>query len=282
MALSETPSLASDKAIRPFLAPTFDPADFLNAILPTWTPNPHRTSTVNPTSSSLTDLNTQTQTLLSQLNAQLTRLSSTLTRLTDEILRSGSRLTYEVEVLRADTTGLSDVLSANLAKDIARFAQADSVDASEANAAVHAARLRTLALVRDRLESVIKTFGAAIDWALQPSEVSFRSSIISISGPGADTAALEERGKTYAERVRVEIAELLAHGEVQAEQAAVKRVDDLRELAKVWKGTSEEKPRMKFVESLTKMVEEGQRPKMDDTGYRLREESRTRSSSTRR
>lgn len=296
--------LASDKTLRPFLAPTFDPADYLNATLPAWTPSASARSSSNTNTSananlnSLTELNNQTQTLLSQLSAQLTRLSAQLTKLTDEILRSGGRLAYEAEILRGETGSLSDVLIDGLADELKRFVpgglkqqlqvrrrsstlRGDSMDDSgppagdgaqetdnpkadtsnPQSAAGAIANLRTLALVRDRLESVVKVFGAAVDWVVPPSDVNLRSTFISVAGPEAeDTEEREKRGKAWNDKTRGEVNDTAS---TQGYEAALARVDELQELATVWKGTSEEKARMKFVDNLRKMVED----KKNTSGY---------------
>lgn len=217
---------------------------------------------------SLADLSTQTQTLLSQLNAQTSRLSNTLTQLTDEILRSGSRLAYEVEILRGETVGLSDALNEGLKDDVQRFVpeevdqlKADNTTTQEPE---YIARLRTLTLVRLRLDSVIKIFGEAMQWPLAPSELSVASSLISVSAPDVgpeESRSREEKGKEYAQKLRDEIAVLIESGSTPEEgiDAANKRIDELRELAAVWKGSAEEKARTRFVESLTKTVEDRQR-----------------------
>ena len=306
-------SLASDKAIRPFLAPSFDPADFLNATLPTWTPATPQRSTSD--SASLQELNSQTQALLGQLNTQLSRLSNTLTKVTDEILRSGSRLAYEVDVLRGDTSSLSDVLTEGLRDDIARFvppgrrldegghsrgvstsgavayplAPATTGDTSlprrksDAKAPDHLTQLQTLSLIRDRLDSVVKVFGSATEWVVPPSELSSRSSFISVTAPEpqADNDAREVNGRKYADRVRDEIAELAGGGggwNGEGAKAALERIESLRELATVWKGTSEEKARAKFLDGLCRLVEEKKNPKRD-TGYGIRIEPPVRSAS---
>lgn len=326
---TERTSLASDKAVRPFLAPTFDPVDYLNAILPSWTPSRSQPSTsTSSTTSSLTDLNNQAQSLLAQLSAQLTRLSSTLSKLTDDILRCGGRLAYEVEVLRGDAGSLHEVLTEGLRADIERFvpgglpasgtgngrarARSRGVSLSVSTATANGAatnvnsildqedkaadarrkcgpeadlqQLRTLALVRDRLELVIKIFGAALEWSIPPSEVSVKSSFISVSGPdasGDDAAEREKKGKAFAEKVRDEVADLAgANGE--GAHAALQRIEQFRELAEVWKGTSEEKARLRFVDSLTKLVEQKKTSRNRDensilaSGYRFRAESQSR------
>ena len=281
-------SLASDKVLRSFLAPTFDPASYLNATLPSWTPSSNRSNTTNSstTTNSLTELNNQTQQLVSQLSAQLTRLTTQLTKLTDDILRSGGRLAYEVEILRGETGSLSDVLVDGLADEIARFVpgglkpqqirrrsstiktgediviEAEKTQAKQEleqnvdpqNAADAITRLRTLALVRDRLESVVKVFGAAADWTVPPSDVNMRSTFISVAGPEAeDTEIREKRGKAWQDMTREEVGDMVVR---DGYEAAVARVDEFAELAGVWKGTSEEKARQKFVEGLRKLVDD--------------------------
>lgn len=327
-----TTSLASDKATRPFLAPSFDPADFLNATLPTWTSSMPQRSASDAVS--LQELNSQTQTLLAQLNTQLTRLSNTLTRLTDEILRSGNRLSYEVEVLRGDTTSLSDLLTKGLREDIAKFvpgglsfeqedrrrsrnfsvssvalkspatpqtpglARFPSTSATDDSTAAQVRQLQTLSLVRNRLDSVIQLFGRATEWVLPPSELStFKSSFISVSAPSqgsndAETEELEAKGRAYADKVRGEISSLIGQGEgddrllsaphEEGAKKAMQRIEELRELAGVWKGTSEEKARLKFVDGLVKFVEDGKEPKKKEIGYGLRIEPPSRPGTGRR
>lgn len=101
--------MASETSIlEPFLQPgPFDAADYLNA-------------TLNP-KLNLPELSSQTQNLLSQLNAQTSRLTAVLTQLTDDILRSGARLAYEVDLLRGEAIGLSEALNEGLQNDIALF-----------------------------------------------------------------------------------------------------------------------------------------------------------------
>lgn len=192
----------SDPALRPFLQPTFDPADYLNTTLPALSLS---STSLRPlkqgTSASLADLSAQTQDLLSQLNAHTTRLSTILTQLTDDILRSGGRLAYEVEVLRGETIGLSETLTENLQPDIQKFlpgglslkptsAQdstenvkspvlSPSPEATELEPAEEApttppyiSELRTLTTIRTRLETIIKVFGEAMHWTLPPSDLS--------------------------------------------------------------------------------------------------------------
>jgi hypothetical protein len=112
------------------------------------------------------------------------------------------------------------------------------------------------------LETVIKTFGDAMAWTFPPSEVSVSSSFLSVSAPepGSDMHSTEEKGQQVSKQLRDEIADLLIGGDpIDGIEAAAKRVEELKELAIVWKGTAEERARIKFVESLAKMVEDRHR-----------------------
>lgn len=282
-----------------FANPNFDSAEFLNDSLPPLTvatlqPNASRT----PGSVPLTELSAQVQSLLSQISAQNVRLSTTLSQLSDEILRSGGRLAYEVEVLRGETIGLSETLTEVLRDDIAKFVPEDSSITSAATASrrktdlasetaedaastneeetteeqkdaatpadpEYITNLRTLNQVRSRLEDVVQTFGDAMEWPLPPSEISFSSSFISVSGPemGADGHDQEEKGQETMKKLRTEISELLESegGGWAGYDAALRRVEALRTLASVWKGSAEEKARIRFVDSLARIVEERRR-----------------------
>ncbi|KAI9823560.1 MAG: hypothetical protein M1819_001167 [Sarea resinae] len=300
----------TDPSLRPFLSASFDPTTYLNETLPP----PNLSSQSRPSQqqqqqhqhqhqqpSSLPDLSNATQNLMSHLSAHASRLSDTLTQITDDILRSGGRLTYEVEVLRGETIGLSEVLTEGLRKDVSKFVpnglaveaathtsdregslldRRRSSASTSAREAVIASRdgqdqpsnpvlsssisqLRTLSLVRNRLETVVKVFGDAMEWTLPPSEVSVTSSFISVSAPepGSESNSGEEKGREISQKLRDEIADLLISqpGDDQSSvEAAAKRVEELRDLSRVWKGTSEEKARSKFVDGLAKMVEERQ------------------------
>lgn len=280
----------SDSALAPFVQSIFDPADYLNATLPSLSLSGRP---AKGTSASLADLSSQTQDLLSQLNAQTTRLSAILTQLTDDILRSGGRLAYEVEVLRGETTSLTDVLRDGLKDDVSKFVPGglalDTTDTSAASRRPSEAHptspsptdlppqettlpttapadptppyitsLTTLTTVRSRLETVIKVFGEAMHWTIPPSEVSLATSLISVSAPdpASDTASLEQRGKDFALSLRTEIADLITGDPDQGPQKAEARIQALRDLALVWKGTAEEKARARFVEGLVKVAEE--------------------------
>ncbi|KAG9199187.1 hypothetical protein G6514_008934 [Epicoccum nigrum] len=280
-------SHVSDAALAPFLQPSFDPADYLNETLPSLSLSGRA---AKGASASLADLSSQTQDLLSQLNAQTTRLSAILTQLTDDILRSGGRLAYEVEVLRGETTGLTDVLKDGLKDDISKFVPGGLPTEAEPPAAELSRRpseaqhigdaatgppqdaphdptpdyitsLRTLTTVRSRLETVIKVFGEAMHWTIPPSDVSLGSSLISVSAPepGSDNASLEQRGKEFATALRSEIADLIVGDPEEGPAKAEARIQALRDLATVWKGTAEEKARSRFVEGLVRLAEEKRR-----------------------
>lgn len=275
---SIVPSPNNDNSIQQFADTTFDPVSFLNDSLPTLSLSSTTFSTDQARSkdSSLQQVSTQTQTFLAQVNAQNIRVSSTLSKLTDEILRSGSRLAYEVEVLRGDANALHESLTDSLQEDIHKFTLADTAavggDATDGdkhrddNAHSHdpdfIGQLRMLGQVKARLEEVINVFGEAMKWPLHPSELSLASSLISVSAPepGSENHSREEKGKEVAKKMRAEVVELLnsTSGGPDIEAAAMK-VDALRLLSAVWKGTAEERARNKFVDSLGKLVEDKRR-----------------------
>jgi hypothetical protein len=125
------------------------------------------------------------------------------------------------------------------------------------------AQLRTLTLVRSRLDSVIKTFGDAMEFVFPPSEVSVSSSFLSVSAPdvGGENHSTEEKGQQVLQALKDEISRLLnnAQDPIKGIEDAARRIEELKELTAVWKGTAEEKGRTKFIESLAKMVEDKHR-----------------------
>ncbi|RDA93157.1 hypothetical protein CP533_3185 [Ophiocordyceps camponoti-saundersi (nom. inval.)] len=273
----------SDEFLRPFLKSSFDPASFLNARLEKGAP--------------LARLSNQAQALVSQLDGQTTRMTDTLTQLTDDILRSGSRLAYEVELLRGETVGLEESLHETLQDDVRQFVpgglRRDAAgqettsgggdSGEEAQDPDCIKQLQTLTLVREQLESVIKIFGAAMEFSFPPSEVSVGSSFLSVSAPepGSEQQSSEEKGQQALRRLRDEISELLGSNSgggddndddlgsaVQGVEKAATRVAELKELASVWKGTAEEKGRNRFIDSLAKMVEDRHRELMLASGKR--------------
>ncbi|KAI1266167.1 hypothetical protein F5Y18DRAFT_22769 [Xylariaceae sp. FL1019] len=297
-ALVPSSAHVSDPFLQSFLASSFNPADYLNTVLPSL-----QTSTRSNDSSGvpLAELSWQAQDQLSQLNAHTTRLTSTLTQLTDDILRSGSRLAYEVELLRGETLSLSETLTDGLQDDIAKFVPGgqqdhitEGVKAAQATAASqrratvsgpppviytetkepittnapkttatgppYITQLQTLTLVRARLDEVVQTFGDAMEFVFPPSELSVSSSFLSVSAPepGSESASTEEKGQRVLKAFREEISDLLRKSTdpVEGIEKAAKRIEELKELTTVWKGTAEEKGRGKFIDALAKMVED--------------------------
>ncbi|KAM3559978.1 hypothetical protein ARSEF4850_003872 [Beauveria asiatica] len=284
----------SDDFVQDFLEPSFDPAAFLNAKLPPLAPKSSSSSSAAAAMPAgavpLADLTQQANALLSQLSAQTTRLSSTLTQLTDDILRSGSRLAYQVELLRGETLSLNETLHEKLQEDIAKFLPDgiqgkqdekgnESVagekgqdeerkdkanEAGASNEPTCVQQLRTLTLVRSRLEDVVKIFGDAMDFGFPPSEVSVSSSFLSVSAPepGSDQQSSEAKGQQNLKKLRDEISSLLRPDRdggadpIAGIERAANRIEELKTLNAVWRGTAEEKGRSRFIESLAKMVED--------------------------
>lgn len=288
---SSRPGAAHSPSPRPsldlspnFTDPSFDPAEFLNDVLPPLTLASSQSQPPRGTAApvALPELSAQVQSILSQVNAQSARHSTKLTQLTDEILRSGARLAYEVEVLRGETIGLSDTLTETLHGDIGKFVPPettaptetagaqDSAETGEAGEApgkdatvqdpVYITNLRILNRVRARLEEVVRSFGDAMEWPLPPSETSLTSSFISVSAPepGTESHSREEKGQEVMRKLRAEVTGLLDSdgGGQEGIDAAARRVESLRVLATIWKGTAEEKARTRFVESLAKTVDD--------------------------
>ncbi|KAK3320888.1 hypothetical protein B0T19DRAFT_252044 [Cercophora scortea] len=300
----------ADPFLVDFLSPSFDAAAYLNSTLPPLqTGGAPASSRSSQGAVSLADLSFQAQSSLSQLNAHTTRLTTTLTQLTDDILRSGSRLAYEVELLRGETLSLAESLTEGLHSDIVKFvpegiqaptadpvawsataptdghvlsshqrrlsvaAKALSVPNTEDVAAPvrpaetvapdepsYISQLRTLTLVRARLDSVIKTFGDAMEFVFPPSEISVSSSFLSVSAPdaGGENHSTEEKGQQVLQALRDEISDILNKNAdpIKGIEDAARRIEELKELTKVWKGTAEEKGRARFIESLARMVED--------------------------
>ncbi|KAI0147739.1 hypothetical protein GGR57DRAFT_243699 [Xylariaceae sp. FL1272] len=295
-ALVPSSAHVSDPFLQSFLGSSFNAADYLNTVLPSLQTSSRST---DASAVPLAELSSQAQDQLSQLNAHTTRLTNTLTQLTDEILRSGSRLAYEVELLRGETLSLSETLTDGLQDDIAKFIpgglqdhMAEATRAAQATAASqrratvsgpppvintenkepatitktgateppYITQLQTLTLVRSRLDEVVKTFGDAMEFVFPPSELSVSSSFLSVSAPepGAESASTEEKGQKVLKAFREEISDLLKKPSdpVEGIEKAAKRIEELKELTTVWKGTAEEKGRGKFIDGLAKMVED--------------------------
>jgi len=278
-------SHVADESLRPFLQPTFDPAEYLNATLPALHLPTHAALPKPQNVVSLADLSSQTQTLLSQLNAQATRLTNLLTQLTDEILRSGSRLSYEVDVLRGETTALHETLHETLKAETALFVASEppaaqpqngegaSSLASEPAAAAAAAvpepeyitRLRTLGAVRARLDAVIRTFNAAMQWPC-PAAEGLAAGLVSVADAEGERRAAKAREIADALRAEVVGAVVDAVEPREGYEVAQRRIAELRELAGVFKGTAEERSRIKFVEGLERIASEKLR-EVETKGY---------------
>ncbi|KAJ5111637.1 hypothetical protein N7532_002172 [Penicillium argentinense] len=123
--------------------------------------------------------------------------------------------------------------------------------------------LRTLNQVRSRLEDVVLTFGDAMEWPLPPSEIFFSSSFISVSGVDFTAGGhdQEEKGQETMKKLRNQITQLLESdgGGRTGLDAATHRIETLRALATVWKGSAEEKARHRFVDTLERLLEERRR-----------------------
>lgn len=244
----------SDPSINAFLQPDFDPADYLNTTLPFLS-----TTTSRPPSATrsvpLSELTTQLQALLNDLNAHTTRLSNALTQLTDEIVRIGGRLAYEVEVLRGDTAQLTKTLATTLKPDLDLFISA-SAQSPESDQPQYLQSLATLTQVRSRLHAVIQVFDKAMSWPLPPSEISgaATASLISVAAPETEeTRAREAKGREYVDGLRGELQTLFSFGAEGVDDAEA-RVEELRALVEVWKGTAEEKARVRIVQGLSEEV----------------------------
>ncbi|TFB03709.1 hypothetical protein CCMA1212_004200 [Trichoderma ghanense] len=306
----------SDPFLQPFLNPSFDPVTYLNTSLPPLSLKSPMPSNHNAVP--LSDLASQAQTLLSQLDAHTTRLSDTLTQITDDILRSGGRMSYEVEMLRGEALSLEELLFEKLAEQIGMFvpgglqkegeAKAEEVEekkvkpveeGGEGSEAKTVAKpqdqvaggeepesikqLRTLTLVRERLDSVIKVFGDAMEFSFPPSEVSVSSGFLSVSAPepGSDLQSSEEKGQQTLQKLRDEVSGLLNNKQdpVSGIEKAAERIEQLKKLATVWTGTAEEKGRTRFIESLAKMVEDRHRELLRELDARKSEAAATATAS---
>ncbi|KIW18463.1 hypothetical protein PV08_02751 [Exophiala spinifera] len=260
---------ATDILLAKLDQPTFDAVDFLNASLPVLNLSSQSQLQKTARSTQIQSASADTLSLLSTLNTANVRASSDLTSLTDEIIRSGNRLAYEVEVLRGDVNGMHELLTESLREDIAHFVLAATnapsstadTDASTSNEEPEfMSQLRLLGKVKARLEAVIGIFGEAMKWPVPPSEVSVTSSLISVSAPelGIQSTEADEKAWESLKGIRADINELLKSdgGSYTGLEAAAQRVEEFRQLAQVWKGTSEEKARTKFVDTLAKSVED--------------------------
>lgn len=78
------------------------------------------------------------------------------------------------------------------------------------------------------------------------------SSLISVSAPIIDPD-LESKGQAALARLKQEVLDMLERGEMAAAKA---RVQELRDMCEIWKGTGEERARGKWVDGLEAVVED--------------------------
>lgn len=123
--------------------------------------------------------------------------------------------------------------------------------------------LKKLTAVREKLDTVIKTFDSALSWTFPPSEVSVSSSLISVAAPepGSEAASVEEKGQAVSKKLRSEVMDMLTGGNNGTDGIAKARarIAELRGLCDVWKGTAEEKSRLRFIDGLQKMIDDKER-----------------------
>lgn len=235
----------TDPNLRPFLSPTFSPIDYLNTTLPSSAATKQQQG-----APSLSTIASQTQSHISTLSAQTTHLSTTLTSLADDILRTSSRLAYEVELLRGEALALADSLSSrgDLHESILAFVPEglDKTTASDPplspSKARHASqaqipphtptahaqnqtqlpdrtstkepdalpRLRILLHVRAQLQTVIQRFNLALSFPLPPSLLTTTTSSLISVNPPNQDPDLESKGQAALSRLKQEVMDLLA------------------------------------------------------------------------
>lgn len=269
-----TASGVRDEVSEHLLEEDFDAIQYLNDTLPSLAltsqgTKQNRTSQLQSTSTEITSR-------VSKLNAYNARVSTELTTLTEEILRSGNKLAYEVEVLRSDANSLFDLLSETLQEDIQQFVRQDAASKGSGSAKDVAAmsfeakndpdfmqQLRLLGHVKARLEEVIRVFGDALKWPIPPSDVLVASSLISVSAPelGVASTAEDDKARATIRQFREELSDMLhtEGGGIAGLEAANKKLGEWQDLALVWKGTSEEKARNRVVDGFAKIVDDRRR-----------------------
>jgi len=279
-----TSVLTSENILDTITHVDFAPADFLNHALTNLSTTAKQAKT-QPNRTSFAELSLQAQSLLGQLNAEASRQSDLLTQLTDEIIRGSNRLAYEVEILQGETNSLTETLTHTLKNDIAVFGVTQTTTnnvvvmneglASSNNQAIEPVlikdvnatepdaieQLRRLSRVRNNLDAVIKVFDQAMQWPLAPSETG--SSLISVVAPTETAEAMserEEKGRATANTLREGFITLLSSSADGANEEGIvkagQRLEELRQMLEVWKGTAEEKARTRFVDGLAKMVDD--------------------------
>jgi hypothetical protein len=211
--------------------------------------------------------------------------------LTDEIIRSGSRLAYQVDVLRGESQAFHESLTERVADDMRIFVSdaqpsplsggtdvpeptfkeeagvpINTISAESANEPPAIAQLRMLLSVRARLDSVIQLFGAALAWP--PPSTS--SSFISVSSTESRDASA--KAAVWMASLKAELAATIANRD---DEGARKRVDEFKIMLEVWKGAAEEKGRAGVVAELEKFINsevarrDGFEDRNDDDGHRV-------------
>ncbi|KAA6414534.1 MAG: hypothetical protein FRX48_01283 [Lasallia pustulata] len=223
----------ADSILQPFLSPTFDPTAYLNATLPPLALS--ATAKQSPQALSLSELAAQTQTHISQLSAQTSRLSDILTHLADDILRSGSRLAYEVERLRGEAISLTEALTESLREDITKFVP------------------EGLTIPSRNAHQTTQDAAPAPPPKTNPPTPTPPPPHLPPPHPHP------QEGQAALLALRSSITTLLTPFPTPTTiEAARLRVAELRDLATVWKGTAEERPRARFVDGLAQLVDEAE------------------------
>ncbi|KAJ0302297.1 hypothetical protein COL516b_007353 [Colletotrichum fioriniae] len=262
-------SHVADDFLQSFLDPSFDPAAYLNATLPPLQHGGYHSSRSNGNGETLSLAETMNETLQDDIK---------------KFAPSGvDQEAKEAVPKAADGQERRESVGASKTGDDEAAATEGKAETSEPP---YINQLRTLTVVRSRLDTVIKTFGDAMEFVFPPSELSVSSSFLSVSAPdpGAEQHSTEEKGQQVLQGLRDEISQLLTKSEdpVKGIEKAAQRIEELKELNKVWKGTAEEKGRTKFIESLAKMVEDRHRDLMrevDQASRRDGNEGRARKGS---
>lgn len=257
-----------DLTIERLLEADFDAVQFLNDTSTVPTLSSQGAAAKLNKGSQLQTTFTDVQSQISKLNAYNARTSTELTILTDEILRSGNRLAYEVEVLRSDANSLFDLLSETLKEDIALFVGETTSAEPNNDGEIKAVnndpefmqQLRLLGHVKARLEEVIRVFGDALKWPIPPSDVSMASTLISVSAPelGVTSTVEDDKARATIRAYREQIVDLLNSegGGFEGLEAAQQRIQAYQNLALIWKGTVEEKARNRVVEGFAKLADD--------------------------
>ena len=236
--------------------------------------------------------------LLSSLDIQTHRLITHLQNLTDEILRVAPRLSYEVEVLRGGVVGLGEDLE-KVGSKVARFSPLTSKESADATSDGENGlnstkpevlkRLETLSTIRARLEEVIAIFGEAMNWPLPTATPENTSttpnlgvnspSYHSLSPAPSPPPFIKEMNKTNnaakaATKVVNPIAEISYLLAANLVTQARSRIEELRLLAGVFKGTIEGDSRLELVEELARRVREVEKLRDGrDKGFSVKEEN---------